>query len=125
MAVVVSGVVVLAVFSILAVLGLILTYFIVIILIVINKHKNDRAPFTSFILHPDETKKEIDKFLYVGVAIALTGLFTLIQKFLGPINLNNPAILLTYLFAYVFGIVTAVFVTYVGYRWYKKFKRFL
>ncbi|MGC8682104.1 MAG: hypothetical protein ACP5TF_02305 [Candidatus Acidifodinimicrobium sp.] len=125
MASVVSGIVVLTVFSVLAVLGLILTYFIAVILIVINKHKNDRAPFTSFMLHPDETKKEIDKFLYVGVAIALTGLFTLIQKFLGPINLNNTAILLTYLLAYVFGIVTAVFVTYVGYRWYKKFKRFL
>ncbi|MGC8698662.1 MAG: hypothetical protein ACP5RE_00545 [Candidatus Acidifodinimicrobium sp.] len=125
MASVVSGIVVLTVFSVLVVLGLILTYFIAVILIVINKHKNDRAPFTSFMLHPDETKKEIDKFLYVGVAIALTGLFTLIQKFLGPINLNNTAILLTYLLAYVFGIVTAVFVTYVGYRWYKKFKRFL
>jgi hypothetical protein len=70
-------------------------------------------------------KKEVDKFLYVGVAIVFTGVFTLIQKLLGPVNLNNMLILVTYLLAYVFGIITAIFVTYVGYRWYKKFKRFL
>jgi hypothetical protein len=121
----VPSVIILTVFSVLAVLGFILAYFISVILLAINKHKRDRAPFTSFMLHPDETKKEVDKFLYVGVAIVFTGVFTLIQKLLGPVNLNNMLILVTYLLAYVFGIITAIFVTYVGYRWYKKFKRFL
>ncbi|MCW1293823.1 MAG: hypothetical protein OH316_00115 [Candidatus Parvarchaeota archaeon] len=121
----IPGAVVLVVFSILAVLGFILLYFMGIILAVINKHKDDKAPFTSFMLHPDDTKKEIDKFLYVGVAILLTGIFTITQKLLGPVNLNNPLILVTYLLAYVFGIVSAVLVVYIGYRWYRKFKRFL
>ncbi len=120
-----SSDVVLAIFSALAIAAILMVYFTSIIVIVIYKHRKDKAPFTSFMLHAEETKKEIDEFIYIGITILLTGVFTLTQKLLGPISLTNIPVLITYLLAYIFGILSALIMAYISYRWYKRFRRFL
>ncbi len=89
------------------------------------KHREDNAPLTLFMLRPDESKKEIKMFIYPSIMLLLTGIFTLAQKLIGPISFTNIYVALTYLLAYLFGIITAVLVVYVIYRWYNKMRRFL
>ncbi len=118
------GVVVMSVFAILAAVGMIGTYLSSQIIRILIKHRKDNAPLTAFLLNPESSKHEIKWFLFPAVTVLLTGVFTLAQKLLGPISFTNPLIAGTFLLAYIFGILTAILVVYVVYRWYKKMKRF-
>lgn len=120
-----SDIVVISVFFILFLVGAIGVYLSSRIIRGLIKHREDNAPLTQFMLRPDESKKEIKVFIYPSITILLTGVFTLMQKLVGPISFTNPLIEITYLLAYLFGIVTAILVVYVVYRWYKKMRRFL
>ncbi len=88
-------------------------YYSLVVLIVLIKHKKDKAPFTSYLLNPEMTK--IPYFVYASVFGFLTGL----SLFLGYIY-NT-----VFLFGYIFALLAAIFIILDLRFWYSRFRRFL
>jgi len=101
--------------------GVFFTYSIVKILI---KHRRDNAPLTVFMLKPIESEKYINLFTYPAVFILLTGVSTVMQRFVGQPNFSNFLFTIFFSLYYAFGLITIIVFLHVVYEWYKMMRRF-
>ncbi len=113
-------------FLVLFVLGYIMALFTGIVLIALLKHRRDRVPLTYFLLHKEAAKKEFGMLVYPVATLAITEVFTFVQKLLGTFSTSAAAdVKITFFIAYIFGVATVVLLLYITYRWFVQFRRFI
>lgn len=106
------------------VVGLFAVFFTLSIVRILLKHRGDNAPLTVFMLNPAESQRYISLFALPAVFILLTGVTTIMQRFIGPPGFSNLAFTVFFFLSYAFGLTTIIVFLYVIYAWYKKMRRF-
>ncbi|MCW1301897.1 MAG: hypothetical protein OH316_02065 [Candidatus Parvarchaeota archaeon] len=111
------------IFALLAILGLIGAYYAMIILRVLFKHREDKAPMTSMLLNPE--RRKVSMLVYFALFVFLTGAVSLIEYMIdGDVPVNNLDFIL-YFVSFVFGLLSAVFAVMQLHFWYSRFRRFI
>ena len=114
-----------AIFAVLFIGGVIGTVLSGITFFAILKHRKDNAPLTAFFLNRDSATKELNMFIYPALLVFLTGLFTFLQKTLNGYTSLSLIDEVFFLFAYLSGIAALFVITYISWRWFILFKRFI
>jgi hypothetical protein len=113
------------IFAVLFIGGVVGSIFSGVTFFAIFKHRKDKAPLTSFFLNRDLATKELNMFIYPGLMLFLTGLFTFVQKILNNYPLLYNINQIFFYLAYLFGIAALFVVVYISFRWFKLFRRFI
>lgn len=95
--------------------------FSILILVVLYRHRKDRAPMLSFFLNKEKAKKHMFLFLYPAVFILLFGISLLLPAAY-PSSLT-ASVAFSYL-PYIFGGLSILFIAFINYRWFGWFRRF-
>lgn len=95
--------------------------FSVLILIVLYKHRVDRAPLLSFFLKKGRAIRQMNLFIYPAVFILVFGLSLL---FLPSFKVSEPLGGIISYFPYIFGGLSILFIAFINYRWFGWFRRF-
>ncbi len=114
-----------AIFAMLFIGGIFASVTSFLTMFAILKHRKDKAPLLSFFLNKDSATKELLIFMYPGIFLFMAGLFTLIQKitsFYSPLSAINNV---TFLLAYVFGLLSLFLIILITWRWFVRFRRFI
>ncbi len=112
------------IYVVIGVSGLFSIFFTFSIVRILFKHRHDNAPLTVFMLKPIDSQKYINIFIYPAVFILLTGISTIMQRFVGAPSFSNFMFTLFFFLSYIFGLITIVIFLYVVYAWYKMMRRF-
>ncbi len=95
--------------------------FSILILIVLYKHRADRAPLLSFFLNKGRAIKHLNLFIFPAVFILVFGIFVLLPLFFRFSAMLSE--ILAY-FPYIFGALSILFIAFINYRWFGWFRRF-
>lgn len=112
------------IYLLVGIVGFIGAFFAISIVRILIKHKRDNAPLTIFMLNPTESQKNIMLFRYPAIMLLLTGIATIMQRFVGTPALNNSVFAVFFYLSYIFGLVTILVFVFVIYSWYRQMKRF-
>lgn len=112
------------IYLLVGIVGFIGAFFAISIVRILIKHKRDNAPLTIFMLNPTESQKNIVLFRYPAIMLLLTGIATIMQRFVGTPTLNNFIFAVFFYLSYIFGLVTILVFVFVIYSWYRQMKRF-
>ncbi|MEM0111904.1 MAG: hypothetical protein QXK90_03985 [Candidatus Parvarchaeota archaeon] len=95
--------------------------FSALILLVLYKHRVDRAPMLSFFLNKEKAVKHMFLFIYPGIFMLLFGISMLLPLVPGSPFAENTVF--SYL-PYIFGGISILFIAFINYRWFGWFRRF-
>ncbi len=111
------------IFGLLAVLSLFGAYYAIVIIRVLIKHKNDRAPMTSIFLNPE--KRKVSMLVYFAIFIFLTGVVSLVEYMIDKDVPVNAIDFILYFTSFILGLLSALFAVLQLHFWYARFKRFI
>lgn len=122
---VISQIIVSSIYILIGILTAFGVYFLFVINRILLKHRSDNAPLTTFFLNKEESRKYITAFKYPAIAIFITGIATVLQRFLGTPSFDNIPFIVAFFASYIFGLVTIIVLLYVIFIWYKRMRRFV